>query len=562
MLLLLDNSNSYQSSLLGRGLLFCAVAFPWFFNLALCRESIAPAPSRHRFLPELGALGLSIAYAWHLFILPDKYPDHHLWRGFTLALAAHFLAAGMPFLRRNTHDVFWGFNKTLFLRFLLSTLYTGVIFTGLALALLSLDRLLNLKINEINYGRLFFITAFIFHPWFFLAGVPKPGGRPAVEVPAGLRRFVQFVLVPLVSIYLAILYLYTSKILISWQLPNGWVALPVLALGVIGVLATLLIAPLRDDNDHRWAGVFIRWFHRLLLPLAVLLMVSIGVRIHEHGVTESRYFVTILAGWLFVTAFIYGWTRRRTILWIPVSLGVLCVLASLGPWSASSISGRSQMTRVLIAFKELQILHDGRLIPKPQTIPAKTYENLNSKIRYIIETHGYHKFESLFDNNPRLTEPVPDYRSYNLSLKILDHLGLKSAISEARSYGFTLKPIDLISTGRGGHASVHQYYSHSGGTQPVLIGSDSTSLAQNSAGAFVLRSKTRSTTLSWRSMLDSAIKAYEMNHDVTSELLTHTVQLDETAIQLTVIEAFIQKPQLNQYDISNLRVLVIVYTAD
>jgi hypothetical protein len=53
----------------------------------------------------------------------------------------------------------------------------------------------------------------------------------------------------------------------------------ILALAVAGILALLLIHPLRQSPENTWMRTFVRWFYRALLPLLGLLAVAIGTRI-------------------------------------------------------------------------------------------------------------------------------------------------------------------------------------------------------------------------------------------------------------------------------------------
>jgi predicted Na+-dependent transporter len=65
----------------------------------------------------------------------------------------------------------------------------------------------------------------IFNTWFFLAGIPLDLEEIDKEVKYEkvIKLFAQFVLIPVTSIYLLILYAYEIKILFDWELPNGWV---------------------------------------------------------------------------------------------------------------------------------------------------------------------------------------------------------------------------------------------------------------------------------------------------------------------------------------------------
>lgn len=424
LLALLQNLSDPIESRVVRVLMVCALALPLWFALAI-RRPRKPAP--FQCLPELAGIILVLAYGWRLQALPTLFPLRWIAQFGLLLFAIYCFVACAPFLRGGDGGAFWNYNKTLFLRWLLGALYSVVLFVGLALALLSLDRLLSLDIDSKNYARLFFGIVAVFHPLFFLAGAPREFSATG-DYPTGLRRFVQFCLVPLVGLYLAILYVYTAKILIVWELPNGWVALPVLILAVVGILSALLLDPLRGNSPRAWAGVFLRWFYRLLLPLTLLLMISIGVRIADYGVTENRYIVALLAGWLFLAALGYGWLRLRATRWVPVSLGCLCLLTAFGPWGASAFSRRSQTARAVAVFDAYGVRQGERFVAFDRAIPEKAYLELRSSLSYLFTWQGPHQFDAEMSHFPdwQRVEASQHRYGYIRADHMLELLGLRS----------------------------------------------------------------------------------------------------------------------------------------
>jgi hypothetical protein len=65
----------------------------------------------------------------------------------------------------------------------------------------------------------------------FLAGFPRDFSNPATisDYPQGLKIMTQYVLLPLVTLYLLILYAYLAKVIFTAHWPSGWVAYLVLA---------------------------------------------------------------------------------------------------------------------------------------------------------------------------------------------------------------------------------------------------------------------------------------------------------------------------------------------
>jgi hypothetical protein len=82
----------------------------------------------------------------------------------------------------------------------------------------------------------------------------------AREYPKGLKIFTYYILLPIVFVYLAILYAYLAKILISWDWPQGWVSKLILGFAGTGTFSLLLLHPLNHQTENIWVRSLIRWF--------------------------------------------------------------------------------------------------------------------------------------------------------------------------------------------------------------------------------------------------------------------------------------------------------------
>ena len=399
------------------------LGLPLFFSLQIIRECTG---TWRRWPPEL--LGFVILAAWFFTHSSKPFDEPAImfvrW-GLVLA-ALHFLAAISPYLFRAEDAGFWQFNRRLFLRFTLATLYSGVLTLGLELALLSADRLFDLKLDH-AYGDLWFLMVGCFHPIFFLAGVPRDFTAQAAETeyPRGLKAFTQFALAPLVLVYGGILYAYAFKIVALRSWPHGWVALPVLLLAGVGIFASLLLHPLPRQPNERWAVWFGRVFPLALAPLALLLFLSVQVRISHYGFTEERYLGVVASAWIMLWALVFALRRNAGIRWIPASLALIALAIAYGPWSAGAVSKRSQLARLGHILHAHGLVNENGVQSAARSIALENDEgmSLRSIIQYLVQMHGGTSIRPLFGHLlPR--DNWSTLRGWNGSNAILKALNL------------------------------------------------------------------------------------------------------------------------------------------
>ncbi|WP_312301623.1 DUF4153 domain-containing protein [Chryseobacterium sp.] len=301
------------------------------------------------------------------FILPDKqrnFTDVHFYIIAVTALLTHLLVSFIPFLEKNKESGFWQYNKNLFVNIFLTAVFTGILTGGVELAILAVDKLFDFNFNDKVYTDTFFVLAISGSCFIFLlfnekgiSNLEKESAYPVV-----LKFFTQFILIPLLLIYAAILYFYSFKILINWELPRGWVSYLVLAYSIVGILALLLVYPLRAENAKSWVRIFSKAFYYTIIPLIILLFTAIFTRILEYGYTEPRYFVLLLALWLLSTVVYFISGKRATIKFIPVSLFLFGTFALIFPYfNAFSVAKRSQKNELLKVLNQHQLIHNGKL---------------------------------------------------------------------------------------------------------------------------------------------------------------------------------------------------------
>ena len=378
-------------------LLTCALGLPMLLALALAAEKAKFPPARVWLLNGTGMVFLVLYY----MILPSEpyvSPTGYLIRFSALLAGFHLLVSVAPFTGRDEISAFWEFNKTLLLRLLTSLFYTGVLWIGLSVALLAIDQLFGVTIKGDRFGQLFIVLLGVFNTWFFLSGVPRDvaGLDAKREFPKGLKVFTQYVMLPLVLIYLVILYAYGAKILIEWSWPKGWVSYLVLGFSITGILSLLLVHPITDRPENKFIRLFTRNYYRVLAPLAILLFLAIWQRISEYGITEPRYYVLLVAFWLVGMIVYFIVSKVRNIKVIPASLCILALLSTFGPWGAMGVSGQSQLVRLEGYLNKHGILAEGKIVRTDKDVPFEDARHISSIIRHFTNVHGVQPLQRWF----------------------------------------------------------------------------------------------------------------------------------------------------------------------
>jgi hypothetical protein len=334
---------------------------------------------------------------------------------FVLNISFHFAVSFAAFINNGfVVEEFWEFNKRLFIRILTAGLYSAVLFGGLTLAIVALDKLFKLNIRSETYGHLFFTISGIFNTIFFLAGVPKLSSEKLeTEYPNGLKAFTQFVLLPLVSLYLVILITYESKILITMSLPFGWVSNLILVYAIFGMLSFLLVYPISHLEDNKWMKTFNKWFYYFLVPLLGLLYWAIIYRLSKYGFTPERYYVLVLALWLTFIVSYFLITKSQNLKLIPMSLCITGLLTVYGPQSAQYVSKTSQLNRYT-SYLEQNAQHP---------LTKAEQKEMSSVVDYLVENYGS---KLLVDNSQTKLDSLNNADTTYLESKdIMNALSLK-----------------------------------------------------------------------------------------------------------------------------------------
>lgn len=392
-------------------ILFCGCF--WFIALKLFAEARDWHSNRYY------AIGTSVflVMSWYLYTSPD------------IALPFGFLGAGLflsifiaPFFSNHSSSIqVWEFNYRLWIRIFFTVLAAIILYLGLTAIIASLDFLFGVKFYGNIYGDIWLVIATLFSPILTMAGIPTRFDVEETNYPKAIQVILSYIALPLLCVYMVILYGYAAKILITWDLPKGGVAYLVSAFGCAGIVAYLASYPLHKSQGI--IGLFSRHFFKILLLPLLLLAVSIGVRIHEYGVTEERYAILLCLIWLTLSAF-FIITRRseQSPKFVFFSVVALLIAASFGPWGAVNVSARSQLARLQNILEKNHVLVDGKIQISPQVLSHADRIAISSITDYIVNTKKETRIKPWFDTVPNAH--IARKSEYLSAQEILQDMGI------------------------------------------------------------------------------------------------------------------------------------------
>lgn len=160
----------------------------------------------------------------------------------------------------------------------------------------------------------------------------------------------------------------------------------------------------------------------MAVPL-ILLLVSIGTRIYEFGITEGRYIVLICSVWFFLsTLFSLIQRQERIPLFIQASAVCLLIFSSFGPWGIEELSQWSQTQRLERALQKNGVLIEGKI--QKLSKPLKQSESISiiSMVNYLVSRKKTAPFKIWFAGVP--DAKVNNHLEHITSKEIIEAMGI------------------------------------------------------------------------------------------------------------------------------------------
>lgn len=331
-----------------------------------------------------------LSFYYYLFLENFKMISITRYIGLSLILYLMFIC--LPYICKKGN--FELYVIKIFARFFTTILYSVVLYLGLAAILMTIDKLLGVHIKEQVYYYTWLTVVGVFASAFFLAGIPENNSEMFLEdYPKLIKILVLYIVIPLISVYTVILYIYFAKIIITRQWPEGLVSHLVLWYSTISVMVLFLISPLL--NKITWVKIYMKVFPKTIIPLLIMMFISIGIRIKVYGVTENRYFVVALGIWVILAMMYFSFKKKLINIILPISLAVIIFISIFGSFSSYSISRYSQNKRFEKLLIENKMLIDGKAVKATSDVSDEDAREISSILRYFRDYHSLKDIKSL-----------------------------------------------------------------------------------------------------------------------------------------------------------------------
>lgn len=308
---------------------------------------------------------------------------------FVLILVSILAVFSSPYFRHREINGFWQYQRQLTSRLFFSVISTGTLFVGIVLSLLSIQFLFGVEMPSDWPLWIWIFIVGLVSSTVFLAGIPKQFDHLEVmgEYPYVLEIFSKYVLLPLLTLYGSILFVYGGRILVRGDWPEGGVAFLVSAYALLGILTCLLLFPRREQS--LWIRPMTKVFHMTLTPLAFLLLGAVLVRVSEYGLTANRAGMLLFGAWLIGVSIFHFTKKRDDFRWLFFVTIIVVFFFSFGPLSIFSVARVSQTHELDLLLTRNGVLVDGILSQeRPLSLPTSEKNRIRTITYYLFEIRG------------------------------------------------------------------------------------------------------------------------------------------------------------------------------
>ena len=333
-----------------------------------------------------------------------------------MAVGASVLILGNAVLYRQARNDLkvWDFTHMIWTGAAFATLGSIIFTLGIFAINAALSSLFGLNLSNFTEDIILPIGLGFLAPLYWMSTIPAVDDpiSDLTDNPGFVSKAVAFMgtwlLSPLTLIYALILVAYGVKIILAVSLPKGEIAALTTPFLLIGTLTWLLLDP-PYIREKTLAKLFRKIWFFLSIPAALLLSISVGVRVAEYGLTDERVALFLCCIWALVVGlwFCFAPKSKRDIRIIP---GFAATLLTLGALGILGLSHMNQMSRIESGLKQAGVMTEAGLIRPLEDIKIEdkaAAEKAYGALQYLEDNDEHKAILKLFkgaDDVPSLVD--------------------------------------------------------------------------------------------------------------------------------------------------------------
>ena len=381
--------------------MFLALVMTYFISTAskLAAE-VYKLNKTSQFVLNIFTIIVPIAYfklVWP--VTNDLVVNSHIQNYAILMLIITAVNLTIPYWNKDQNHQQWQFLFETLIAATTSILISAVIMLCFVIFMIGINTLFNLNMQiDLYIIRVFATLGTLFTVNLFLYNLPKKFDKTPNNSKQDLnilKIISNYILLPFVFGYFAIMYAYIFNILITAQWPEGSVVYTILALIVPVFIYTLVAFPFKNQFKNKSLKILVnKGLFALLIPVICVYFYAIYIRIAEFGITIDRYFVVIFGIWVTLNSIYYLVTKKQKFGSMFYAAIILGVITNFGPLNAWKVSEISQTNRLLNIFNTTGLLVNGKLVDSA-TISNDVFYDIYSINYYLQDNHELKYFNKV-----------------------------------------------------------------------------------------------------------------------------------------------------------------------
>lgn len=301
-------------------------------------------------------LAISIALAFYR-VQSDTYTENAYVRAtlkfiYTTIFLSIFVA---PFFKQKDENGFWVFLMKNAKAAVIAIAISVVLLASIEGLLFGFFNLFDIKVSARPFVYSAIISSCTIFPILFFSGIPSIDDC-LQETPA-LNKFEtstnKFLFLPVLSLYIVLLYAYIVKIIIQWEMPKGMVSFLVSASMLLMLLHVTKTYPERINPKRTLEKALLKILPAACIPLVILMSVGIIRRISDYGISEDRYYITAINIFYYIIIAILLIDKIKCkSKYITIVFCSMFLILTNGPLSAINVTHRVWINSVKAALVE------------------------------------------------------------------------------------------------------------------------------------------------------------------------------------------------------------------